>query len=373
MADKQKNRVLVLDASYDDRLLADAMDKIFQEFPMDLEGKNVLVKPNILAGEPPEKGVTTHPSLVRAIVNKLQQQGAKVMVGDNPGVFGYGRSEKAAITSGIKDAAGDCFVKLSRTPVRQKLSNRNVDHVTIAGDVLSADLVINLPKLKTHGLTFYTGAVKNTFGYVVGGDKMRTHSLAPTPVKFAEALVDIYAIRPPELNIMDAVTAMEGNGPHHGKLRELGKILASPNGVCLDAVAVHMIGRQPESIPHLKIAAQRGLGTIDISKIDLNTKIVPLRDFKMPATFVTGMVGIFLNRILSKQMSCLPVVVEEKCQKCGLCVKHCPVGAMKIKKDKCPSADKNICISCYCCQEMCPEDAIILKGRLLNFIRRSAH
>ncbi len=366
------NRVLILDGAYNDGVLADCLDTVFQKFPLAVSGQTVLVKPNILAGEPPGKGVTTHPSLVRAVVNKLRESGATVMVGDNPGVYGYGASEKAADKAGILEAAGDSFIHLGRRPVNKSLPLPAIDHVMLADDVLQADLVINLPKLKTHGLTFYTGAVKNTFGYVVGGDKMRIHSRATTPRKFAEALVHIYALRPPELTIMDAVEVMEGNGPHHGSLRHLGKILAGPNSVCLDAVAVGMIGREPQSIPHLEIAAKMGLGTIDLSEIDRNREFDPLTDFKMPVTFVPGLLGIVLNRVLSRWINCLPSVDPAQCKRCGLCVKHCPVGAMQMKEGECPAADKNLCISCYCCQEMCPEDAIALKGRLLTFLRRGS-
>ncbi len=373
MGNTKKNRVLILDASYDDDSLDKAVDTVFEEFSLNLAGKNVLVKPNILAGEPPEKGVTTHPSLVKAVVKKLEAQKATVMVGDNPGVFGYGKSEKAAKTAGITTAAGESFIHLGRTPVKHEMSSADISHVMIAKDVLTADFVINLPKLKTHSLTFYTGAIKNTFGYVVGGDKMRVHSQATSPARFAQALVDIYAVRPPELTIMDAIVAMEGNGPHHGSLRDLGKILASENGVCLDAAAVHMIGSTPKTILHLAMAAEQGLGTIHLPDIDLNREITPLTDFKMPVTFVPGIVGVVLNRLLSRWINCVPVIMEQKCIKCGLCAKHCPVEAMKMEKGECPVADKKECINCYCCQEMCPEDAIILKGRAISFIRRGGH
>ena len=365
-------KVMIFDADYDNAAMSAAVAAAFAAFPRELAGKQVLVKPNILGGHPPEKAVTTHPALVAAVVDHLKKSGAEVLVGDNPGVHGYGRSEQAARITGIMDAAGDCFMSLGQNPVRHPLSSRDLDHVMIAGEVLRADLVVNLPKLKTHGLTFYTGAVKNTFGYVVGGDKMRIHARAVTPRRFAEALVDIYAIRPPELNIMDAVVAMEGNGPSNGRPRRVGKILAADNAVCLDATALRLVGRNPEMIPHLKIAAARGLGVLDAAAIALNTTPSPLADFAMPATFVPGMMGILLNRILSRWINCTPEVVPSVCKRCGLCVEHCPVGAMTMAPGQCPTADKNKCINCYCCQEMCPENAIVLSGRMMRRLRRLA-
>jgi ferredoxin len=240
----------------------------------------------------------------------------------------------------------------------------------IAKDVLDADIVVNLPKLKTHALTYFTGSVKNTFGYVVGGGKIRAHSQATNPRRFAEILVDIFQVRPPELNIMDAVEAMEGNGPSQGSVRHLGKVLASNNAVSLDAVALHLIGRKVKAVPHLEIAGDRGLGAVDISEISLIGKLTPVTNFKMPATFVPGIVGIVLNRFLSRWINCVPETIKANCKKCGICVNHCPVEAMKMADDF-PIADKNKCINCYCCQEMCPEDAIRLTGRVISCIRRS--
>ncbi|MDY6823382.1 MAG: DUF362 domain-containing protein [Thermodesulfobacteriota bacterium] len=369
MNQKRDNRVLVLAADYNEAVLPDIVDRIFQEMPLDVAGKTVLVKPNILGAHSPEKAVTTHPALVRAVVATLTRAGAEVLVGDNSGVSGYGRARHAARVSGISEAAGDSFVYLGRRPVKHALASPDIHYVMMADDVLQADIVINLPKLKTHGLTFYTGAVKNTFGYIVGGDKMRIHADAPTPGRFARALVDIYAIRPPDLTIMDAVTAMEGNGPNSGSPRHMGKIIAGRNAVSLDAVAVRLAGVNPEKIPHLAIAAEMGLGPLALDDIPVNTAIEPVTGFKMPATFLPGVMGVLLNRLLSRWINCTPVVDAAACKQCGICVEHCPVGAMTMPEDGFPCADKKSCINCYCCQEMCPEDAIELEGRLLSWIR----
>jgi uncharacterized protein (DUF362 family)/ferredoxin len=365
------HRVMIVDADYQDGSMATAVDAVFDAFPLEVTGKRVLVKPNILGGHRPEKAVTTHPSLVAAVVARLKAGGAEVMVGDNSGVHGYGRSDEAARVSGIMAAAGDSFIHLGGKPVRHELPGRDIGHAMISKDVLAADLVVNLPKLKTHGLTFYTGAVKNTFGYVTGGDKMRIHAQAVTPRRFAEALVDIYAIRPPELNIMDAVEAMEGNGPSNGRPRRVGKILASDNAVCLDATALRLVGKDPQSIPHLAVAAARGLGSIDAADIVVSGDMTPVRDFVMPATFVPGLMGIVLNRFLSRWINCLPEIDETACKRCGLCSAHCPTGAMTISPGEYPRADKTKCISCYCCQEMCPENAIVLRGRVIRRLQRA--
>lgn len=359
--------VLIRQGQYDqslDRLV----EEIFTLFPGPRNTSKVLVKPNMLGPHPPEKGVTTHPALVGAVIRVLRDQGARVMVGDNPGMSGYGRSRKAARECGLLECAGQHYENLSLSPVRIKTDSAHFQEISISRQVLEADEVINLPKLKTHCLTVLTGAVKNTFGYVVGADKMRIHAACPTPARFAEGLVDIYCIRPPELNIMDGILAMEGNGPSNGKPVFLGRVLASTNGVTLDAAAVHMLGQRPGAVPHLDVAGRRGLGETDPARIKILGEQSPVRGFGFPRTFVPGLVGIVLNRYLSRWTVTLPEIVAERCTGCGICVSHCPVEAMVLTPGG-PGLDRGKCISCYCCQEMCPENAVRLSGRFLNLVQ----
>ncbi len=361
-------RVFLAEASYDQSLRS-LVEEIFETFPRNWQGKKVLVKPNILAPHPPESAVTTHPALVRCLVEVLKSLGAKVIVGDNPGVGGYGRSEKSADVCGLFEASRGCFLNLGQNPVQQGIESRYFDSLAISREVLEADEIVNLPKLKTHSLTVLTGAIKNTFGYIAGGDKMRIHASCPTPMQFAEALVDIYSLRPPTLNIMDAVVAMEGNGPANGNPIRLGKILASDNAVSLDAVAVHFLGQKIKRVPHLEIAGRRGLGETDLGRINVSKELSPVKVFRFPKTFISGLTGFILNRYLSKWINCLPEVIEERCISCGLCAEHCPSGAMEMTEQG-PVLKQEECINCYCCQELCPEGAIQLSGRLLNFLKR---
>ncbi len=362
-------RVAVYEAAYDSSMDG-VIRRVLSEFPLPWKGKRVLVKPNMLTPHPAEKGVTTHPSLVSAVVKELQGRGAEVLVGDNPGIGGYGMSEKVARVSGILQAADGCFVNLAQNPVRHPVSSRFLDHAVVARHVLDADVIVNLPKLKTHVLTCITAAVKNTFGYLVGGDKMRVHSCARTPRQFAEALLDVYRIRPPELTIVDAVVAMEGNGPSKGPLRSLGKVLAGTDAISVDTVAAAMIGQDAASVPHLAIARRRGLGETTLDNITVSGAFEPVPDFKLPTTFVPGIMGVVLNRFLSRWVNCVPEVMDSLCVSCGICVDHCPVGAMQMEQGR-PKADRDGCIHCYCCQEMCPEGAIDLSGRTINLLRRT--
>lgn len=367
--DPSSYTVFIAPGQYD-QSLENIIEEILTLYPANRKNSNILVKPNILGPHSPAKAVTTHPSLVKAVICKLKDLGAKVMVGDNPGMGGYGRSRKVADTCGLLECAGDCYVNLGLNPVQVKVNSEYFKEVTISKEILEADEVINLPKLKTHSLTVLTGAVKNTFGYIVGADKMRIHAACPTAKQFAHGLVDVYQIRPPELNIMDAVMAMEGNGPSNGKPVHLGLIMASDNAVALDAAAIHMLGQKPASVPHLDVAAKRGLGPVRLEDMHLHGQLPQIKNFKFPRTFVPGLTGIVLNRYLSRWANCLPKIVPDNCTACGICSAHCPVKAMTMTKHG-PELDKDKCIHCYCCQEMCPENAIKLSGRFLQMLQKN--
>lgn len=352
-----------------DRSLLYRVEEILEAFPRDWQGRRVLLKPNMLAAHPPEKAVTTHPLLLKYVLQALSRRGAEVIAGDNPGVGGYGRSEQAARKTGLLEAAGESFVHLSSDPVQVELKGSQLHSVAVSRQVLEVDLVVNLPKLKTHCLTVLSGAVKNSFGYVVGADKLRIHAGCPRPRQFAQALLDVYCLRPPELTIMDAVWAMQGNGPSNGRPVNLGRILAGENAVSLDCAAASMLGRKPKEIPHLELATAQGLGEGNPARLDINTELAQIPGFRFPQTFVPGLAGLVMNRCFSRWANPKPKVVREKCIACGLCAEHCPVDAMQMQEAG-PVLDQDKCISCYCCQEMCPRDAISFSGRLLNLLRQ---
>ena len=352
--------VLVLDADYSQA--EKVVEKIFQAFPFSFEGKKVLIKPNILGPHPPNKGVTTHPSLVKALVIALKKRGATCIVGDNPGLNGYAANERCARISGILEAADGSFANFAKEPIQIKVNSRFVEKLVISKAILEADLVINVPKFKTHLQTRITGAVKNMFGILVGAEKARVHLAAPKPEDFSEALVDIYQIRLPDLTIMDAVVGMEGNGPSSKDLRPIGKVLASENGVSLDALMAAMMGLTPQSIDYLRTASQRGLGEIEVAKIDIQGDWSPLTKFKMPLTFVSrGLLGTIVNKLIYRPLIKPRLQVNPSlCTQCEICVKHCPAQALTMKGIPC--LDKKKCIACYCCYELCSSQAIELTG-----------
>lgn len=355
------SKVLILDCN-DYEAVEDRVNRVFEEFPRQWSGKKVLVKPNMLSGRSPSQAVTTHPSIVKAVTRWLLDAGAEVIVGDNPSATGRGENERCARESGIADAALGCYKNISNDGVAIEVNSRFTSQLVISREVLNADILVSLPKFKTHTLTQITGAIKNMYGILVGGEKARMHAVTGGYKGFVEALVDIYQIRPPDLTIMDAVVGMEGNGPSSGSPRRIGKIMASDNGVALNAVMVTMMGKRPEKIRLLKVAQERGIGEIDVSKLDIVGELEVLERFRMPSTFLSHVAGGFGNKLYSPFLRRKPVVLASKCESCGVCVKSCPMEAMSME-GKIPVIDRKVCIQCYCCQELCPSNAIELRRR----------
>lgn len=348
-------KVMVLDADYE--TLSGTLDRIFEEFPVDVSGKTVLLKPNILGPFRPESHVNTSPALIRALVERLQSAGALVTVADNPGARGYGAVEKSARVSGIMEASMGTFTNIS-TPVENVELARYDTTVNISKAVLEADVLISVPKFKTHILTRISGAIKNSYGFIVGGEKTRLHRSITSPRAFSEMLVDVYRIRIPELIIMDAVVGMQGNGPSGKSLYPVGKILASDNGASLDSVMTNMMGMRPDEIPMLAYAATEGLGEIDVSRIEIEGNGGPLRKFHKPVSSLPRIVPGRLFKALYPDLDHPHFQVNpELCNACGSCRDICPGDAITIE-DKLPLYDYPRCVACYCCMELCSQQAI---------------
>jgi len=360
------SRVLVRDAAYPvaERVVEEALDA----FAPSLDGRDVFVKPNCLMAAEPAQGVTTHPSLVRVLVKALRRRGAKVGVGDNPGARGYGANRECFRASGLLEAADGAYVDLGRDTVTTALSSRFVRKAVVSRRILEADYVVSVPKLKTHCLTLLTGAVKNMYGILAGGEKVKLHSIARGRDDFAEALVDVYAIRPPDLAIMDGVVGMEGDGPSHGTVRDVGKVIVSSDPLAADAAAAGIMGASPRRVPHLVLAAERGFGSIDALEIDGDGSAVD--GFRLPSTFRLGLMNFVANRMVFNLLRRSRIQVEkEECVGCDECRQACPAGAMQEENGDYTVAQE-LCHQCFCCYELCPEGAVKVRGALGAMLRK---
>ncbi|UCE36774.1 MAG: 4Fe-4S binding protein, partial [Thermoplasmata archaeon] len=167
--------------------------------------------------------------------------------------------------------------------------------------------------------------------------------------------------------LMDGIVGMEGIGPNHGKPKKSNVVLASQDCIAIDAVGSTIMGYSPNEIPTLKIAQNRGLGTIDLNKITIKGERIDAvkTDFKKPVRIYKGLMFLPASvRNFFVQTPRLPFPNVEGCNKCGICEESCPVSAIKVIDT--PAFQYEKCIRCYCCYELCPENGIKLKKSLFH-------
>ncbi|MBI5048514.1 MAG: DUF362 domain-containing protein [Deltaproteobacteria bacterium] len=336
------------------------------------KGERILLKPNLLSAKPPEAAVTTHPAVVRAIIQLVQEAGAVPIVGDSPGI---GSAEKVAQKCGIAAVAKEFDVEVIGLATSVSVENpdgKTFKRLEIAKEALEADGIINIPKLKTHTQMFLTLGVKNMFGCVVGTRKPQWHMAAGVDTNaFARMLVDTYLFLKPRLTIVDGIVGMEGNGPGSGgEPRRLGLVFASADCIALDRIITEVLGAKADDLFTTKVAKEDETGITDIDEINiLGQEIDDVRvsDFKFPP-----MVGIefklpfSLHSYLRKPLTARPLINNDKCTLCSMCVDICPPGIMT--RTKTINIDYDNCIRCFCCLEICPEGAITVKEGWLKRI-----
>jgi uncharacterized protein (DUF362 family)/Pyruvate/2-oxoacid:ferredoxin oxidoreductase delta subunit len=354
-------KVMIHPATYEN--VRDAVDRAFEIFPLELRGKKVLIKPNVLRSSRADEGIVTNPAVLRAVVEKVEMmKPVSIIVGDNPGLFNYGANEESFRSAGLIEAAKGYYQNIGNDSRKVDFNPAFLSSVSVSRAVLDADVVISLPKFKTHGLTVMTGAIKNSYGILPGAQKAWLHKESGGPVRFQEILVDVFRLRVPDLFIMDAVVGMEGNGPASPDLRDIGLILASDNAVAMDAVVATMMGFEPVRLRTLQKARELGLGDYDLSTINVIGELKTLPDFKLPP--FSGEVLLHneaIQTLIRNRVIMRPQADPDLCTGCGTCIDQCTVSALSMADNNLPRVDADNCISCFCCQELCPEKAIVLK------------
>jgi len=336
-------------------------------------GDKVLFKTNLLMGKTPEAAVTTNPEFIRALAKKVKELGAEVIIADSPGgPFNDKLLKRAYQKSGLYEMAAEENIKLNynTNSKRQEYKEGKINKsFQLASYLEEADLVINLPKLKTHGLTMYTGGVKNLFGCIPGVLKAEYHLRMQSVYDFSRMLNDLAALVAPELTIMDAVVGMEGEGPSNGKPREFNYLFASTSPYYLDLAAIRLLGINPEEkVPSIKAALEDNI--INKEKLKVRgDKVIPLNNVEIPKiekenNLLDGRMPEFMSDILEKLLRPKPVFKEDNCVGCRTCAENCPPDAINMI-DNFPEVNLDECIRCFCCQELCPYDAVDIKYPLL--------
>lgn len=325
-------------------------------------GNRVLIKPNLLYGKKPEQAVTTHPSIVRAIIELVKEAGGIPCLGDSPGI---GTSHGVAEKAGIKKVAEELscpIIEFNRPVLPPERKGRTFKNIEIDQAIYEAEVIINLPKWKTHGQMLLTLGIKNLFGCIPGPRKALWHLKAgEDPVLFARMLVDIYQLIQPHLTVLDGIVGMEGNGPNSGHPIPLGLVLASPSPLSLDQVVCDLLGIPRKTLLTNRVALEQGLGEEEIEIRGEKVKGVRIPHFKLPKmSRVDWYIPKFLKATFKNALNAKPVIDEKICKACHQCVEVCPPKALKKEKEGL-AFDYGKCIRCFCCQEICPEAAITIE------------
>lgn len=330
-------------------------------------GENVLLKVNLLMKRKPEEATTTHPTFVKALADILVEHGAKVIIGDSPG----GPFNENAL-KGIYETCGYNSIISDNITL-----NNNYNHLEVYCEnaliskklevieiLTKVDKVISVSKLKTHGMTKFTGAVKNMYGTIPGLKKAEYHYTLPDIENFSNMLLDVCINAAPILSFMDGIVGMEGAGPSGGNPREIGIVISSDSPYHLDIVACKVVSIDPYSVPINKRAIERCLIKEDFSDIEMVSDEIDeyiIDDFDIPNISGVGLlkdkVPKFLDTFIDNLIKPKPVIVKSDCIGCGECSICCPAKTIEMIDGK-PKIHLNECIRCFCCQELCPVKAI---------------
>ncbi len=329
-------------------------------------GMTVLLKVNLLGPKPAESATVTNSVFVHAVAKILAGKQCRVWIGDSSGgaIPGKAVTGKSFAVSGIENVAKETGAEIKNFDregvVEAGSSVFAGEGIMLAKPMFEADVVINMPKFKTHMLAVYTGAVKNLYGCVPGLKKAEYHKRANTPAKFGGVLADINQALKVDLHIVDGITAMDGDGPTAGKPYQAGKILMGTDALALDTVACKMINLDIKNIPFYKAAIERKLGEYNLDRLEIRgdySEVPQLKGFRLPHTFgnsrIYGMMTPFINL-----MKVRPVINLHYCKRCNVCVESCPVKAIDRATKK---IDSGKCIECMCCHELCMYKAVELK------------
>jgi uncharacterized protein (DUF362 family)/ferredoxin len=311
--------------------------------------------------------------VVHAVIRMVQAAGGIVSVGDSPGV---GTPLQVARRCGIMDVieeTGAHFAPFCES-VRIGPVGKTFHQLELARDILDADLVINIPKLKTHGMMGLTCGVKNLFGAVVGMRKPALHLQAGADKSlFALMLLELAEQIRPALTIVDAIIGMEGNGPGSGDPVTIGTLLAGTDALAVDSVATCLVGMTAADVWTQRLAQQtqrHGSHLADIELLGDSLKQLSIPRIR-PAQSADTVWGLpaWLQAPLRRSLSARPYADKKRCKQCGLCIEHCPPQAMQLTHGRL-HIDYRRCINCFCCQELCPYGALLTRQGLLLRLTR---
>lgn len=339
-------------------------------------GSKILIKPNLLSARRPDEAITTHPSIVKAVIKIVKSCGATPFIGDSPGNILKGIEHIWQQTEMAKIANEENIKLISFEGIGGKefqINHPTIKSINLAKAIFDFDGIINIPKLKTHTLMGLTCGVKNFYGCIPGITKIEYHKLAPSPHDFALLLSEIYRVLKDKIlfTVLDGVEGLEGNGPSTGGIkRNYNIICASRDTVALDTYITKCIEKKYEK--NFFIKTLKNVGNTDFNSFEFagdNVEQFNFQNVKLPITKILNMIPVWLTRLIGKHIGKLiwikPVIEQDKCVKCGQCIKSCPAKTIIKKNNGIIYIEKNNCISCFCCHELCGYKAIDIEQSFL--------
>ena len=331
-------------------------------------GKDILIKPNLLMARNPSAATTAHPAIVEAVAERFTRLGANVVIADSPGgPYSAASLKKVYMACGMDRAAQRSGAELNYSTASKKITYDGIKtrQFELIEPAFKASTIISISKAKTHMLTYYTGAVKNMFGTIAGLNKAVCHAKMPDAADFCEFLVDLCNYTEPYISITDAVEGMDGKGPSGGRVRKVGVLAASKNPYALDLAMMRIVGLDWNRSPVHKIAAEKGFVPKEPYMLELlGDEIAPLEEKYIPAATVSVVMGAIrympkpIRRFIEPWFIKYPKMTD-RCVGCADCARACPQGAITVINGK-AVINKEKCIKCYCCHELCPIKAIDL-------------
>jgi uncharacterized protein (DUF362 family)/ferredoxin len=337
-------------------------------------GEKIVLKPNILVGDAPDKVVSPHPAVFKAAAELAKTVTTNLTYGDSPG---FGKPVGQMMKAQYCQVAKDLNIPLADFENGQEVhfpDSPFIKQFVLANGVLEADGLISLSKFKTHQLTRITGPIKNQFGCIPGTLKAEFHIKLPNALDFARMLVCLTLYVRPRVYIVDGITAMEGNGPRGGNPVNMNVLMFSKDPVALEVVMCRMIVLNPDFVPTIKPGQDWGLGTAQMQDIELvGDPLEPFinNNFKVVRAPVKPVTDTTFVPFLRNMIAARPVIDPTMCNQCGTCVHHCPAKPKAVDwhsgdRSQTPTYKYSRCIRCFCCQELCPQLAISVKIPLLG-------
>ncbi|MFP4001624.1 MAG: DUF362 domain-containing protein [Thermoplasmata archaeon] len=326
------------------------------------KGDTVLVNPNLLKASAPDQAVVTHPDFIISVVKELEKKDVDIIVGDSPaGRMTEKNLENYYKKSGWHKIEEETTARLNydvEASSRKVSSGRVTKEFKVMKVLDNVNVIVNLPKLKTHSLTVFTGAVKNKFGLVPGLTKAAHHGQFKRLNQFGRMLLDLNDAVTTDITIMDGIVGMEGKGPSGGDPVKLNCVIASKDELAVDYAACKLTGIPPQKVPTL-MANEAEFDDIDYINRSPNSFNI---DIEYPSGGKTPFrVPHFLQDLFSNLYLDRPSLDKDKCVKCWECQEICPKNAIK-RKAYGPKISWWKCIRCYSCTEACPEEALAPKS-----------